>query len=142
MTDEHLEEAEDFINLGIVLNEKGEVLMIRRVKAETGKDDSVLSWAFPAGKQRLKETREECVQREILAETGYAVESIRQIDLSLHPQFPIMIVYHLCKLSSSEPVASPQEAHEVAEIRWVKLGEIRNLITTALNPKVAKELGI
>ena|SRR3989344_2633798 len=136
------EEAKDFINLGIVLNNKGEALMIKRVKPETGRDGSILSWAFPAGKQRYRETREECVKREILAETGYDVESVRQIDLAFHPQFSIMIVYHLCKLNNPEPIASPQEAHEVAEIKWVKPSEVRGLITTALNPKAAKELGI
>ena len=136
------EEAKDFINLGIVLNNKGEALMIKRVKPETGRDGSILSWAFPAGKQRYRETREECVKREILAETGYDVESVRQIDLAFHPQFSIMIVYHLCKLNNPEPIASPQEAHEVAEIKWVKPSEIKNLITTRLNPKVAKELKI
>ena len=139
---EHTEEAKDFINLGIVLNEKGEVLMIKRREPEIGKDDSVLEWAFPAGKQRLNESREECVKREMLTETGYDVESLRQIDLAFHPQFPIMIVYHSCRLNNPEPIAKPQEPDEVAEIRWVKPSEIRNLITTQLNPKVARELGI
>lgn len=135
-------EAKDFINLGIVLNKKGEVLMIRRSKLEKGQNDSVLEWAFPAGKQRYSESREECVKREVLAETGYDIESTRQIDMSFHSQFPIMIVYHLCKLKNENPVDEPKEVHEVAEIRWVKPSDVRNLITTELNPKVAMELGI
>lgn len=141
MPDTKIEEAENFLNLGVVLNEKDEVLMIKRAQPEEGKDGSVLAWAFPGGKQRLKETREECVQREVLAETGYAVQSIKQISLDSHPQFSVMIVYHLCRLSSPKPVSKPQEPHEIAEIRWVKPIEIKNLITTTLNPKVAKELG-
>lgn len=142
MLEKNPEESKKFVNLGIVFNEKREVLMIRRNRPEEGKEGSILIWAFPGGKQRFSESREECVKREILAETGYAVESLRQIALDFHPQFPVMIVYHLCRLISSEPVAEPSEPHEVAEVRWVKPEDIKGLIKTALNPKVAKELGI
>jgi ADP-ribose pyrophosphatase YjhB (NUDIX family) len=135
-------EVEDFINLGVVINEKNEVLMIRRVKRERGKDGSVLVWAFPGGKQRLNESREECVKREILAETGYEVEPIRQISLRRHPQFSVMIVYHLCQLISQKPVAQPSEPHEIAEIKWVKPKEIKDLITTDLDPLVSQTLNL
>jgi len=36
------EEAKDFINLGIVVNDKNEVLMIRRVEKEPGKNGAIL----------------------------------------------------------------------------------------------------
>jgi len=135
-------EVKDFLNLGIVVNDKGEVLLTRRVKQEKGRNGSVLIWAFPAGKQRLNESRSECVKREVLAETGYDVYSIKEISLRYHPQFPVGIVYHLCKLASPKPVAKPSEPWEIAEIRWVKPQEIKKLITTDLDPKVARELGI
>lgn len=135
-------EVEDFINLGVVINTKEEILLIRRVKQETGSDGSVLTWAFPGGRQRLKETRAECVKREILAETGYDVESIREISLRLHPQFDVFIVYHRCRLIGPKPVAKPSEPHEVAEIKWVKPQELKNLFTTDLDPKVSRELGL
>lgn len=138
----NIEEAEDFINLAVVKNKQGKVLMIRRREKEKGKNGSVLSWAFPAGKQRFSETREDCVKREVLAETGYEITPIRQISLKIHPQFPVMIVYHLCGLVSEKPVAKPSEPHEVAEIKWVEPNQIKNLITTNLNPDVAKVLGI
>ena len=142
MEDQKKEESANFINLGVVLNKKGEVLMIRRAKKEIGKENAVLEWAFPAGKQRYKESREESVKREVLAETGYDVKPVRQISLRVHPEFLVTIVYHLCYLNSPEPVANPSEPHEVAEIRWVKPQEIKNLITTNLDPAVAKELGL
>ena len=80
------------------------------------------------------------MKREVLAETGYDVESVRQLDLQYHPQFPVTIVYHLCELESPQPVAKPQEPHEVAEIKWVPLLEVRKIVTTALNPEVGKYL--
>ena len=135
-------EVKDFINLGVVVNNKKEVLLIRRVQKEVGKNGSVLTWAFPGGKQRLNESRADCVKREILAETGYDVYSIREISLRYHPQFPVGIVYHFCRLVSPKPVAKPSEPHEVAEIRWVKSQEIKKLITTDLDPKVSQELGL
>ncbi len=135
-------EAKDFINLGIIINPKNRALMIRRLKTETGKDGSILKWAFPGGKQRFDETREECVKREVLVETGYDIESIRQITIRIHPQISVMIVYHLCRLISPKPIAKPQEPHEVAEIKWVEIKRIKDLITTTLNPEVAKELGV
>lgn len=135
-------EAEDFLNLGVVRNDSGEVLLIRRVEQEKGKDKSVLTWAFPGGKQHLNESRSECVAREVLDETGYKIESIKEISLRFHPQFPVFIVYHLCRLSSLKPVAEPREPHEIAEIRWVKPKELLKLFTTNFNPEVKRELGL
>jgi len=135
-------EAKDFINLSVVVNKQGQVLMIRRRKEEGGKDGSILRWAFPGGKQRLNETREECVKRKILSRTGYDVNPIKQIALRMHPQFFVMVVYHLCELASPNPIAEPKEPHEIAEIKWVKPEEIKGLITTNLDPDVAKELGL
>ena len=135
-------ECKNFINLGVVLDAKGNVLMIRRAKKEEGKEGAVLEWAFPGGKQKYEETREDCAKREVLAETGYDIKPIRQISLRIHPQFLITIVYHLCHLNFPKPVAEPSEPHEVAEIKWVKPEKIKSLITTDLDPLVAKELGI
>lgn len=142
MSYERQGESKNFINLGVVRNDKGEVLMIRRQEKEEGGDRSVLEWAFPGGKQRYGETRAECVRREILDETGYDVVSDREISMRIHPQFMVTVVYHLCQLNSPEPIDGPKEPHEVAEIKWVKPEEVRNLITTDLDLNVAKTLGI
>jgi len=135
-------ESKTFINLGVVLNDKKEVLMIRRRVLEKGKDNSVLEWAFPGGRQRLNETRQESIKRHILSETGYDIQWLRQIDLAFHPDIPVFIAYHLCSLISPDPIQKSQEPHEIVEIRWVKSEDIKRLISTTLNPKVANELGI
>lgn len=135
-------ESTKFINLGIVMNKRGEVLLIRRVKEEQGKDGAVLRWAFPGGKLRLLESRNDCVKREVRAETGYDVKPIKQISLRRHPQIDMWIAYHLCRLNADEPVEKPSEPHEIAEIRWVKPAEIASLITTDLDPNVRKEIGL
>jgi len=135
-------ESKTFINLGVVLNDKDEVLMIRRKVLEKGTDGSVLQWAFPGGTQWINETRQESVKRNILSETGYDIQWDRQIDLAFHPEIPVFIAYHLCSLISPDPIQKSQEPHEIVEIRWVKSEDIKRLISTTLNPKVANELGI
>jgi len=141
MSDDKTPESPNFINIGIVQNDKGEVLMIKRVKEEIGTSGSKLIWAFPGGKQKEGESRKESVEREVLAETGYEVAQIKEITLRIPPDLPIIIVYHLMRLKSTEQ-KQPQQPEEVAEIRWVKPAEIRSLITTSLDPQVAKELKI
>lgn len=135
-------DIKDFINLGVVINDKKEVLLIKRVEREKSSDGSVLTWAFPGGEQRINESRKECVAREILEETGYKVKSVKEISSRRHPQFPAFIVYHLCKLVSPKPVVEPSEPYEIAEIRWVKPKEIKKLFTTNLDPRVGRELGL
>ena len=56
----------EVINLGIVINNKGEVLIIKRKVPEKGKSGKILVWAFPGGKQESGETRESAVEREVL----------------------------------------------------------------------------
>jgi 8-oxo-dGTP pyrophosphatase MutT (NUDIX family) len=135
-------ESKTFINLGIVLNPKGEVLLIKRKKLEKGKVGAILSWTFPGGKQKYNESRRECVEREVLAETGYQVKALKEISLRFHPEFPVAIVYHFCKTEDLEPIAEPSEPWEVEEIHWVKPEKIKELITSNLDKKVAKELKI
>ncbi len=136
-----VKDNEKFINLGVVRNQKGEILMIRRVKEEVGRDGKPLIWAFPGGKQRFGETREECVKREVLAETGYDVRPAQQISLRMHPNFTVLIAYHLCELNAPKPVAEPAEPHEVAEIRWIPPKEVIELAGPALDPDVKRTLG-
>jgi len=62
--------------------------------------------------------------------------------LRIHPQILVFIVYHLCRLKSEKPIAKPKELHEIAEIKWIKKQDIKNLITTHLDEKVTKELGL
>ena len=135
-------EIEDFLNLGVVVNGNNEVLMVKRIKKEKGVDGSVLTWAFPGGKQRFNESRKDCVVRGVLSETGYKIKPKKEVSFRFHPQFPVFIVYHFCKLSSKKPVSEPKQSYEISEVKWVKLKDLKNIITTNLDFRVAKELGL
>ena len=49
---------------------------------------------------------------------------------------------YLCRLLETKPVAAPSEPWEVAEVKWVKPEQIKELITSSLDPNVAQELKI
>jgi mutator protein MutT len=137
---EPVKRSDKLVNLAVIINKKGEVLIIKRKKEEVGQDGVVLSWAFPGGRQYENESREECVIREVLEETGYDVKVIRQLSFRIHPQFNTILFYHLCELVSEEQVQEPSESYEIEKIKWVKKEEISQYFTTDIDPKVKREL--
>jgi mutator protein MutT len=132
----------EVINLGIVINNKGEVLIIKRKIPEKGKTGKILVWAFPGGKQESGETRESAVEREVLMETGYKVKAVKQINMRIHPDTGALVIYHLCELLEENQIQPPSEPHEIEEIKWIKKEEIKNYFTTDIDPQVKKLLGI
>jgi mutator protein MutT len=130
------------VNLGIVLNKNGEVLIVKRRHPEETKTGKKLLWAFPGGKQEKGESREESVAKEILLETGYKVKPTRQIHLRVHPDTNVLLIYHLCELEKEESIAEIQEKDEIEEVRWVKPQELKDYFTTDIDPEVKKILGI
>jgi ADP-ribose pyrophosphatase YjhB (NUDIX family) len=135
------EKKPDFINLGVVLNKKGEVLIIKRKKKEITSSGKEFVWAFPGGRQEEGETREERVVKEVLLETGYKVKPLRQIHLRIHPDTLKMMAYFLCELED-ENQGEIVEIDEVEEVKWVKPEELKNYFTTDIDPEVKKVLGI
>lgn len=140
---EHSQKSPSFINLGIVFNEKGEVLMIKRKLKDRKQNDLFFEWIFPGGEQESKEiTRQDSLRKHIFQETGYDVQWVKQIDLAFYPQTPVFIAYHLCSLLSSNSSSASSKQNNALEIKWVKPETIKELMQTPLNPKVAKVLGI
>jgi 8-oxo-dGTP pyrophosphatase MutT (NUDIX family) len=135
-------EKPEFIVLGIVLNKKGEVMIVKKKRRETTLTGKELIWAFPGGKQEEGEAREESVVKEVLVETGYKVKPIQQIHLRVHPDVLKMMAYFLCELEKEEPIKEIQEKDEIEEVRWVKPEELKNYFTTDIDPEVKKVLGI
>jgi len=132
----------DVVNLGVVINNKNEVLIVKRKIPEKGKNKNILIWAFPGGRQEPGETRESAVEREVLMETGYKVKAIKQINIRIHPGTGVLVIYHLCELLDENQIQSPAEPHEVEEIKWVNKEEIKNYFTSDIDPEVKKLLGI
>lgn len=129
------------IAVGIIKNPGGKVLIIERVRKETGSDGSKLTWVFPGGKLDEDENFEQAVVREVLLETGYNVAVKELISERTHPQFQVPIKYYACELATfkTKPI---QEVHEVATLKWVLPEELKDYFTTDLETHVAKYLGI
>lgn len=136
----NLEQIPNLINVGVVYDDQKRVLMIKRRIEEIGRNGSVLRWAFPGGRQYVNETPAASVARNILSETGYTVEVMKEISRRKHPHFPVEIIYHLCRIKSEIKRQKPQEPDEVARIEWVKPAKVINKKTTDLDLMVAVEL--
>jgi 8-oxo-dGTP pyrophosphatase MutT (NUDIX family) len=136
------EKKPEFIVLGIVLNKRGEVMIVKRKRKEKTLTGKELIWVFPGGKQEEGEMREDRVVKEILAETGYKVKPIQQIHLRIHPDVLKMTAYFLCELEKEKAVQEIEEKDEIEEVRWVEPKELKNYFTTDIDPEVKKVLGI
>jgi 8-oxo-dGTP diphosphatase len=130
------------IVLGIIKNKKDSVLLIKRLWEEQSLDgESKLTWAFPGGEIDEGETEEEALVREIRNETGFKVKLVEKISDRVHPQFNIKITYYSCEIipGSVKPI---MDVNEVESIKWVKISDLAEYLTTDLDPGVAKFLKI
>lgn len=103
---------------GLVLNEKGELLMIFR----RGK------WDLPKGKLDKGETIEHCALREVMEETGLTKVTIgKLIDVSFHGYFDSYLHEEVIKethwfamRATGDQKLIPQTEEDITEIRWVR----------------------
>lgn len=110
---------------GAVITHVGRVLLIRRASPAGS-----LVWTFPSGKVEPGETAAEAAAREALEEAGVIVEPLSLLGERVHPATGRQVVYVACRLlSGAARAASPRE---VAEVAWVRLGEILQLVPDGL----------
>jgi 8-oxo-dGTP diphosphatase len=128
--------------LAVVKNDQGQVLMTRKVNSEKGKNGTSLTWVFPGGWLEEGETLQKALVREVLAETGFFVSAIEEISTRIHPEFSVEIHYFSAQMISHNQLRPIKEKYEIAEYKWVDSGDIKKLITSDLDPGVAKYLGI
>jgi 8-oxo-dGTP pyrophosphatase MutT (NUDIX family) len=104
-----------------VITHAARVLLIRRATPEAS-----LSWTFPSGKVDPAESPSTAAVREALEEAGVTVAPLRLLGERTHPATGLRVVYVACRLVSG--TAYPASPREVAEVRWVSLGELPELI--------------
>ena len=121
------------IGVGIVFNDKGQVLIDQRLP------DGLLGglWEFPGGKQEPGEAMEHTVAREILEEVNVKVavgaELIRLNHAYSHRQ--LTFVVHLCRYRSGE--ARPLASQQVA---WVRPEQLDDYPFPAANTRMIQAL--
>ncbi|MDB5211332.1 MAG: hypothetical protein JWQ30_2159 [Sediminibacterium sp.] len=111
---------------GLVLNDKGKLLMIFR----RGK------WDLPKGKLDEGETIEECALREVMEETGLSqVERGELIDIGYHEYFDKYLQEDVVKethwyamRARGEEIVTPQIEEDITEIKWVSGDEMEDCL--------------
>ena len=121
------------IGVGVILNERGEVLIDRRpAKGLMGG-----LWEFPGGKIEQNETVSACIKREILEELAIEVEVGEHLITVDHTysEFSLTLIAHLCHYRGGEPQTIACE-----EIRWVTLTQIDQFRFPQANNKIIAAL--
>jgi len=116
------------VSLGIVLRREtggscnsplNEVLISRRLAG------SVLAgwWELPGGKIDPGETPDDCAIRELREEVGVAAEVLDALPVVEHTYAHGRVRLHprLCRLTAGSP---EPRAIEVAEVRWIRVGDL------------------
>lgn len=111
---------------GLVLNEKGELLMIYR----RGK------WDLPKGKLDEGETIEDCAVREVMEETGLtSVERGKLLEISHHEYFDRHVEEEVIKethwfamKAKGEQELIPQTEEDITDIKWVTGKELESCL--------------
>ena len=107
---------------GLVLNEKGELLLIFR----RGK------WDLPKGKLEEGEAIDECALREVQEETGLKKVSLsKPLGSTFHTYYErnkwiLKESIWFQMMTNSEEQLIPQQEEDITEIKWVSLDQVKN----------------
>jgi ADP-ribose pyrophosphatase YjhB (NUDIX family) len=119
---------------GVVLDGGGRVLLIRRRIAPHLGD-----WALPAGYQEIDEDPRDTVRREILEETGLAVEVMRLFDVLFmpdDPRKPSNVIVFLCRAIGGELRAGS----DASDVAWFALDDLPANIGFQNAPRILARL--
>jgi 8-oxo-dGTP pyrophosphatase MutT (NUDIX family) len=110
------------VNLG-VLNDRGELLLIRRTDNE--------NWAMPGGAMDIGETIAEAGVRETREETGIECEIVRLVGVYTNPRHVMEYtsngeVRQECSLvfAARPRAGQPTPSSESSEVRWVQPSDV------------------
>lgn len=121
------------VAVGVVQRNK-EIILVRRKDAE-----NTVSWQFPAGIINPKRTAAETVVREVKAETGIHCRVVRELGRRKHPDTGKTLIYFHCEHIEGELKNGDPE--ENAEVKWIGVARVPELITSDMFVEVTKLLG-
>lgn len=116
-----------------VIRRGEEVLIARRP------DNGLLGglWEFPGGKVEEGESLPECLRREIMEETGAAIEVGEPFGVYQHAYTHFKVTLHAfgCRLLDGEP-----QALHASEIRWVRQEELAAFPMGKIDRQIARRI--
>ncbi len=126
MTEKPQKTERKLIIVGVVFNDKEEVLLTQRFDPEFA--DAHMKWDLPGGSHEIGETLEQTVTRELHEETGYTVHVERV--LPYHMEYTwrsdkrtleVVILGFVCSLISGTPHTND---HKIHDQKWVSQNKL------------------
>jgi 8-oxo-dGTP diphosphatase len=122
-TDDRRYPARPIVGVGAVIVDGNRVLLIERAQ-----EPQKGSWSLPGGAVETGERLEEAVRREVLEETGLAVEPVSIVevferiipDQEGRTEYHYVLIDYLCRVTGGELKA----ASDAAQAHWVPRGEL------------------
>jgi 8-oxo-dGTP diphosphatase len=126
------------VGVGAVIVHHGRVLVVRRA-TEPLKGE----WSVPGGMLELGEKLKEGIAREVLEETGLAVEPTEVLEVidsifadpDGRTRYHYVLIDYLCRVVSGQALA----ATDVSEVRWVSEAELDSLNMREITVRVIKK---
>lgn len=116
-----------FVGVGAIVFRGSEVLLVRRGRAPRADE-----WSLPGGAQEIGEPVLEALHREVREETGIEIEVLGLVDVvdAIFPDDTGRIRHHytLIDYAARHRSGEPCGASDVAEARYVPLGEMPGLV--------------
>ncbi len=133
-----MEEAHPIPSVGAVMIDDGRLLVVKR-----GRGTYAGSWALPGGRQRLGETMQEAVRREVREETGLVVEVGDPVWIGdiIDPADPPSYHYTVVDFTAFAIGGELEAGDDASDARWVDLDEVRDLPLTPTMLELLTELG-
>ena len=127
------------IVLGVITNNKGEVLIGARSKKDEWVEN--LSWVFPGGKLKNLEIEQE-VKRLVREETGLVADVKQLIAARVHPdsgfkKVQIVALYFHCTVENDKKI---KVGGSLNKLKWVKPLDVFKYFTTSTCDEVTKFL--
>jgi 8-oxo-dGTP diphosphatase len=118
--------ARPIIGVGVVVWHGERVLLVQR-----GRPPRQGQWSLPGGAQQLGESLAEAARREVLEETGLAIELgdvVATVDsIERDPDGRVRYHYSLIDFTAEAPTAALVPGDDAADARWYGLDEIDGL---------------
>jgi 8-oxo-dGTP diphosphatase len=115
------------LGVSVLVRQGNRVLLVKRGRAPRAGD-----WALPGGKVNFGERLDAAARREVLEETGIAVETLKRIDLaevvehdtSGHPHsHHVLVVF-----AGTAEAGAPHAGDDAVEAAWVEPAAARRLL--------------
>lgn len=109
----------------VVFDERGRILLVLRAN-----EPARGTWSLPGGKVELGETAEDAVIREVLEETGIAVQMVREVG-TVRRQAPTGGTYVIRDfLAEARSDTRPIAGDDAADAGWFEVQDVPSLATS------------